>query len=277
MASRKPQAIPSYVKKDLQEQDINIGIKLFRKCLEKLEIISEEKPAFDSQRVKNLINQIRQTLLDVYGEQSFEYQSNKHYEICEPFYAIYENTDDENQKRFLDKLPDCKEFLKHWIETLEDKKELLNSQTTLPREKPSTPWHLLHPQVTLIAKTRFDSGNYADSVEAVFKEINTIVKDVYKKRTGQELDGTTLMQNAFKFDLKKTPEERPVIGFNHLSSDSEKNIQEGYRFIFSGAIQAIRNPKAHANIEIDEKRCLHFLMLGSLLFHQLEIAGVKGN
>jgi hypothetical protein len=42
-------------------------------------------------------------------------------------------------------------------------------------------------------------------------------------------------------------------------------MQKGYMLIFQGAITGIRNPKAHSNIIIDEKRGIHHLHLASLL------------
>ena len=47
----------------------------------------------------------------------------------------------------------------------------------------------MHPRVKTLAKPRFDAGHYADSVEAVFKELNTEVQALYKSIAGEELDG----------------------------------------------------------------------------------------
>ena len=58
-------------------------------------------------------------------------------------------------------------------------------------------WQLLHAKVQSVAETRFDSGHFADAVEAAFKEVNNRVKAVIKDKTGQELDGAPLMNKAF--------------------------------------------------------------------------------
>ncbi len=42
--------------------------------------------------------------------------------------------------------------------------------------------------------------------------------------------------------------------------------------IFAGTITGIRNPKAHDNIVIDEKRAIHLLYLASLLMYKLDEA-----
>ena len=40
--------------------------------------------------------------------------------------------------------------------------------------------------------------------------------------------------------------------------------------IFAGSMAGLRNPNAHANINISPERAMHQLMLGSLLFNVLE-------
>lgn len=124
-------------------------------------------------------------------------------------------------------------------------------------------WGMLHPKVVKIAKSRFESGHFADSVEASFKEINNIVKQIVKKSIGQEFDGADLMNRTFSL-------QNPIITLSDLSSEMGKNIQKGYMQIFSGAMTGIRNPKAHDNIEIDDKRAIHFLFLASLLMQKVD-------
>lgn len=124
-------------------------------------------------------------------------------------------------------------------------------------------WGLLHPKVAEVARTRFESGHYADAAEAVFKEINDIVRKLVKAQTGKEYDGASLMQCAFSA-------QNPILKLDDLGSETGRNIQVGYMQIFSGAMTGIRNPKAHANVEIDSVRSIHFLFLASLLLFKLD-------
>jgi uncharacterized protein (TIGR02391 family) len=124
-------------------------------------------------------------------------------------------------------------------------------------------WKLLHPKVSKLARPRFESGHYADAVEASLKELNTDVKSIYRKAKNVELDGVDLMRKAFRGD-------DPVIRLEDLSTESGKNIQDGYSHIMAGVLQAIRNPKAHENIEISADRAIHLLTLASLLFYRLD-------
>lgn len=124
-------------------------------------------------------------------------------------------------------------------------------------------WDDIHPSISRVARPRYESGHFADSVEAALKEINTVVKDHVKRKTGEEADGTDLMRKAF------TP-KRPLIVLDDLSTDSGRNIQEGYMEIYAGSMIGIRNPKAHANVVIDDKRARHFLYLASLLAYRFD-------
>jgi uncharacterized protein (TIGR02391 family) len=106
-------------------------------------------------------------------------------------------------------------------------------------------WDLLHPSVVGVARKRFENGHFADAVESALKALNSAVKKIYLKRTGEELDGVRLMRKAFAH-------EKPVIVLDDLSFETGRNIQQGYMDLFAGAMSGIRNPKAHDNIEIEE-------------------------
>jgi uncharacterized protein (TIGR02391 family) len=126
-------------------------------------------------------------------------------------------------------------------------------------------WKLIHPSVTAAAKPRFDSGQYADAAEAALKSVNARVKRLWLSSGQPEKDGKTLMLSAFS-------PNGPAIRLDDLSTESGRNIQEGYMYLFAGAMQAIRNPKAHDNLTITSERAWHFLMVASLLMWKLDDA-----
>lgn len=131
---------------------------------------------------------------------------------------------------------------------------------TIEQKQTEDFWTRLHPSVVQASRTRFETGHYADAVEAALKELNQRVKDHVRKKTWQELDGAGLMTTAFS-------PKNPVIVLADLSTADGKNIQQGYMQIFAGAMTGIRNPKAHSNVSIDEKRAIHHLHLASLLHY----------
>ena len=154
---------------------------------------------------------------------------------------------------------EAKEVLEILIETLEEPVEEKKEETTF--------WHLLHPRVVQLAKTRFENELFADAVSACLREINTIVKEYVRAAINQELDGAPLMTRAFSAN-------NPIIQFGDLNTESGRNIQLGYMKIFEGAMIGIRNPKAHANMYPDGNKAIHFLFLSSFMFVKLQEAGV---
>lgn len=144
----------------------------------------------------------------------------------------------------------------------QNEESLENSPTTLAY---CNFWDLIHPEIIRVAKKKFEDGHYADAVESSLKEIDVRVKNIVKNSTGEELTGTGLMRKAF--DL-----QHPILIIQDIDSQSGKDIQEGYSHIFAGAMQGIRNPKAHENISISRERGIHFLFLCSLLMHILDEA-----
>lgn len=124
-------------------------------------------------------------------------------------------------------------------------------------------WGLIHDRIKAVAKTRFDSKQYADAVEASFKELNDIIKQEYKSKTGNELDGQKLMNQAFSTTS-------PIFELVDLSNQSGQNVQDGYRFILAGSMGGIRNPTAHQNLVIDQNDAIEKIILASHLLKVFE-------
>jgi len=158
--------------------------------------------------------------------------------------------------------------LQRRIKVLEQLIELIDLQTG-PLSSPTPPsqspdfWPHLHPDVALYSKQKFDDGHFADAVETAFKHLNVKVKDLVKAKSGKELDGASLMKTALSPNA-------PIISLADLSTESGRNIQQGYMEIFAGSMTGIRNPKAHGLITIDAKRAMHHLFLASLLLQVLD-------
>jgi uncharacterized protein (TIGR02391 family) len=84
-------------------------------------------------------------------------------------------------------------------------------------------------------------------------------------RSGLEFDGTTLMERAFS-------PTSPVLKFNELRDQSDKDEQKGFMQMFSGAVSGLRNPRAHKFIQDDPERALEFIAFVSLLAKLLDEA-----
>jgi uncharacterized protein (TIGR02391 family) len=156
------------------------------------------------------------------------------------------------------------------LQSIIDKHELLETKTqpTSKREPEDTDELLLylfdsmqfHPKIVKASKKLFKDGHYSDAIFRAFTEVNNSVK----AKTRSELDGKALMAQAFRI-------ENPLIKLNELETQSERDEQEGFMFLFMGAMVGIRNPKAHDNIiQIDPLRTLEYLALASLLMKRVE-------
>lgn len=135
-----------------------------------------------------------------------------------------------------------------------------------------TPLHMklfeelsLHPVIEQASKDLFNNGHYAQAIFEAYKALNNLVK---RKSRQTELDGKNLMAHVFS-------ENNPVLKLNRLRTPTEKDEQEGFRFLYMGAMVGIRNPKAHDNVvQEDPLRTLKYLAFVSLLAERLEEADV---
>lgn len=124
-------------------------------------------------------------------------------------------------------------------------------------------WPYVHPRICCVSKDKFTGCFYADAVESAFKEVNFRVKQLYRKHRGEERDGQDLMRKTFS-------PTNPLLTFESLESESGRNVQEGYMQIFAGAIQGIRNPKAHENMIISREEAIKRLIFASLLMDKID-------
>lgn len=115
----------------------------------------------------------------------------------------------------------------------------------------------LHPRVQEIASKYFEVGHFRSAILDTYIDLVNAVK----AKSGLNLDNTKLMQNAFS-------QNNPLL---MVSDDPDE--QQGFMWLFSGAVMAIRNPKAHRLIEqADPQRALEWLSFASVLHRVLEEA-----
>jgi len=125
---------------------------------------------------------------------------------------------------------------------------------------------VFHPAILRVAESRMDSGHYADAVESAFKEVNNMVKANATLKLHKELDGVKLMQHVFSL-------ENPILLVeDNLDTQTNKDTQQGYMMMFSGAMSAIRNPKAHENMAISKEDAIRKLMFASMLMYKLDVS-----
>lgn len=121
-------------------------------------------------------------------------------------------------------------------------------------------WDLIHPEIKNVSKKLFEDQHYSSCVENALKHLDNTIKQKFKAITQKEKSGKALMQEAFN-------EGNPIVKLSDLQTISDKDLQEGYKFLYMGAMVALRNPKAHEIIDIDESEAIHQLFIISHLMY----------
>lgn len=127
-------------------------------------------------------------------------------------------------------------------------------------------WNMIHPMIEKTSRKLFEDGHYANASEDAFIEINSRVKKIYKIVNSEKdrvPDGVDAMNTVFSSN-------NPDVMFADISTDTGKNMQKGYMYMFAGAMSALRNPKAHENISLDKEECKKRLVFASLLMDKLD-------
>jgi uncharacterized protein (TIGR02391 family) len=100
---------------------------------------------------------------------------------------------------------------------------------------------------------------------AIFEAMKAINMRV-RAMTGLDLDGSDLMAKAFG-------DKEPRILLADLSTETGRNIQAGFRFLFMGAVRGIRNPDAHELFRpLGEAEAFEELAFASMLTRRLDQA-----
>jgi uncharacterized protein (TIGR02391 family) len=121
----------------------------------------------------------------------------------------------------------------------------------------------IHAALPVIVKSLFDSTHYAQATFEAFKFLDNEIK----RHSGLDKTGKALMMAALS-------EVSPLVKLAPLTTDSGRNEQEGYKFIFAGSMMAIRNPRGHEHSLVDDiDTCLDHLTLVSQLLRRLAQAG----
>lgn len=123
----------------------------------------------------------------------------------------------------------------------------------------------IHPGLPAKVRTLFDDGHYPEATEHAFKHLDKKIQKL-----------SLLTESGFKLMMAAFDGATPKVKLNALATTSEKDEQEGYRFMFAGAMKGIRNPRAHEPTIVDDPDiCLDHLSFISLLLRRLEQSGYK--
>lgn len=123
----------------------------------------------------------------------------------------------------------------------------------------------IHSDLPAQVRKLFDDGHYAQATLEAFKFVDEEVQRI----SANSDFGTSLMMKVFGG-------AKPALALNPGMTTSEKNEQEGFKFLFAGAMQGVRNPRSHSTaIADDPDACLDHLSLASMLLRRLDEAGLR--
>ncbi|NMB83609.1 MAG: TIGR02391 family protein [Ignavibacteria bacterium] len=120
-----------------------------------------------------------------------------------------------------------------------------------------------HEEIIKHSKKLFLQGNYFHAVFESAKAFNNAVKN----KSFSDKDGEKLMMEVFSLT--------GVLKINSGQTETERNVQDGIKFLSSGLMRAVRNPTAHEpalDWSINKQECLDLLSMISFLYKQLDRA-----
>jgi uncharacterized protein (TIGR02391 family) len=151
-----------------------------------------------------------------------------------------------------------KALLGGFIEQLED--------LAPPSARTAPDQYNFHSEIERVSGDLYRNGHYKSAALEAYIRVIDQVKAVSRITD----DGDSLMNKAFTCD-----KQTPVVQFNSLTTESERDEQRGVFFLFKGIV-GLRNSKAHDNRLFDDPSRAHeYLALASLLMRLLEIAQVN--
>jgi len=113
----------------------------------------------------------------------------------------------------------------------------------------------LHPRIRKAAEALYTDGHYGQAVFEAFKTVENMVKE--KSGVTDEI-GQALMFRVFS-------PKAPLLLLGDLSVQIGRDRQEGFMFVFGGAMRAIRNIAGHGDLELNPAEGLEHLAFASLL------------
>lgn len=120
----------------------------------------------------------------------------------------------------------------------------------------------VHPEVAAVAAERFENGQYTDAVRSAFQAVEHRVQTL----SGLSEVGSKLMGAALGSDA-------PKLVVTRATGPSLRSEREGFRDLFRGAMEALRNPRSHGpHFADDPEEAQEMLALANMLMRRLDEA-----
>ena len=121
---------------------------------------------------------------------------------------------------------------------------------------------------------------YKSEFESAVREASVTLENVLRQKSKLDLHGFDLATKALSFETdKKTGEviRRPLIAINNLETESDRNEQEGIRYMLMGFFQGPRNLYLHNHIGSGVSNSLSIIIEVSFFLHLLDGHSITKN
>jgi uncharacterized protein (TIGR02391 family) len=244
--------------KIFSNDEIDIGITKLQRRIKELESLLQDNVQFDDQQVDTVKHNIIDTIRDVFGQQSSEYDKNKYHKIRHGSSNVGDSWPVRHQK-FIAGVPQSISMINGLIQRLEEKRE---DHGLDPKAKASQVFYGLNlqPRIHDICSDLYHDGHYAN---AVFDASKALINYIKEKSRIHDLDGTALVRKVFS-------KNDPILAFNDLSDQTDLDEQEGMMHLFEGFVMGVRNPRGHSFKYDNPERALEYIVLISMLAFKVD-------
>ncbi len=267
MAAKKPPtAAPRLA--NLSPAQITEALPRLARRLKELEEFTVDGARDDvSAAAKALQQKYDDTLIETFGNDTLEYQRFRIRSFYESSGVVMFAGFDGRQPSPAEEVEPYKKGVLNGVRNLRTIIELFNEklgESAAPLANPSRALESLqlHPQIADASIELFKGGHYANAIEDACKVLDLLVKMKSKRA---EPSGTELMQLVFS-------PKAPLLKFNELQNESERSEQQGMMFLYSGAMLAFRNPRAHGLLSDDPVVALEIIGFVNFLAKALDRA-----
>lgn len=246
----------------------NLSVEQMRAAIPKLERRIKDLEGLDSGSIKQrgdprleaIETKLQDTIAGVFGHGSIEYNRfspgsldkagyNMMYET--PFHEVIASIEESK----LREITNLRTIIELFREKLED-----GGESAATRARRAFGDLELHPEIARACTKLFSDGHYAEAVESACKVLEMLVK---MRSMRADPSGTELMQLVFS-------PKAPILRFNDQENSSEKSEQQGMMYLFSGAMLAIRNPRAHGLVDDHPEGAFEYISFISMLAKALD-------
>ena len=252
-----------------EPQPANLSATQMKAAIPVLERRIKELEAFDPQsvqdrrdcRITTLEAAIDETLVDTFGSNTIDYRRYERAKLIDraghniygvPLHEIHEGLVRGKEEAIA--------MLRHIIKSFGEKLGDMG-ETAAGRALQAYSGMDLHGEIERAAGKLYRGGHYGNAVQDAVKALNGLVR----LRSQVEQDGSTLMERVFN-------PTNPVLKFNELKDQNDRDERRGYMMLFSGAVVGLRNPRAHRFVQDDPEQALEFIAFVSLLAKLLDSA-----